>query len=66
MTNYILEELNVKQLTLAKDDSQFGVQLTAEPDHDRLGKRFKAEFKSIAPAIKGNYLSLIVFIYLFP
>lgn len=54
MRNYILEEVNVKELSLAEDDSQFGVQLTAEPDNDRLGKRFKSEFKNIATAIRGN------------
>lgn len=54
MRNYILEELNVKELSLAEDDSQYGVQLTAEPDNDRLGKRFKAEFKNLAPAIRGK------------
>lgn len=55
MRNYVLEELNVKELTLAEDDSQYGVKLTAEPDNDRLGKRFKGEFKNIAPAIKGKF-----------
>ena len=56
MKNYILEELNIKELTLAQDDSAYGVKLTSEPDNDRLGKRFKKEFKVIAPAIKSNYI----------
>ncbi|XP_003385671.1 PREDICTED: isoleucine--tRNA ligase, cytoplasmic [Amphimedon queenslandica] len=53
LKSYILEELNVKELSLVEDDSKYGVKLTAEPDNDRLGKRFKAEFKNISPAIKA-------------
>lgn len=63
LESYILEELNVKELSLVEDDSKYGVKLTAEPDNDRLGKRFKAEFKTISPAIKGTYT--IVFILSF-
>jgi isoleucyl-tRNA synthetase len=52
METYILEELNIKSLTLAQDDRKYGVQLKGEPDNDRLGKRFKREFKDIAAAIR--------------
>ena len=54
MNHYILEELNVRKLIVAEDDTKYGVKLTAEPDNDRLGKRLKGEFKKVAPAIKGS------------
>lgn len=53
MNHYILEELNVRKLIVAEDDTKYGVKLTAEPDNDRLGKRLKGEFKKVAPAIKA-------------
>ena len=53
----MLEELNVRSLVLAEDDSKYGVKLVAEPDNDRLGKRLKRDFKTVAPAIKGIFLS---------
>ena len=43
----------MKQLTLAMEDSQYGVKLQAEPDNERLGKRLKGDFKRVAPAIKA-------------
>jgi len=52
LESYILEELNVKTLTLAAEDSRYGVRLQAEPDNKGLGLRLKGEFKSVAPAIK--------------
>ena len=53
LEQYILEELNVKTLTLASEDSKYGVQLRGEPDNERLGKRLKGDFKKVAPAIKN-------------
>ena len=29
------------------------MRLQAEPDNDRLGKRLKADFKKVAPAVKA-------------
>ena len=52
LKSYILEELNVKELTVTTDKRKYGVTLRAEPDHKILGARFKAEFKSITQAIK--------------
>lgn len=49
---YILEELNVKELTVTTDKEKYGVKLKAEPDHKILGARLKGEFKSITQAIK--------------
>ena len=43
----------MKQLTLATEDSKYGVQLQAEPDSERLGKRLKGDFKKVAPAVKA-------------
>ena len=43
----------MKQLTLATEDSKYGVKLQAEPDNERLGKRLKENFKRVAPAVKA-------------
>ena len=53
--NSLLQELNVRSLVLAEDDSKYGISLQAEPDCDRLGKRLKADFKTVSPAVKGLY-----------
>ncbi|XP_043248058.1 isoleucine--tRNA ligase, cytoplasmic isoform X2 [Colletes gigas] len=52
LKSYILEELNVKELTVTTDKQKYGVILRAEPDHKILGSRLKAEFKSVTQAIK--------------
>ncbi|XP_012286151.1 isoleucine--tRNA ligase, cytoplasmic [Orussus abietinus] len=52
LKSYILEELNVKKLTVTIDKEKYGVALRAEPDHRMLGARLKGEFKSIVRAIK--------------
>ena len=41
---------------MEKDDSKYGISLQAEPDSDRLGKRLKADFKTVAPAVKGWFV----------
>ena len=43
----------MKVLTLATEDSEYGVKLQSEPDSERLGKRLKGDFKRVAPAIKA-------------
>ncbi|XP_032893153.1 isoleucine--tRNA ligase, cytoplasmic [Amblyraja radiata] len=53
LEKYILEELNVRQLTLSTDKDKYGIRLKAEPDNMVLGKRLKGAFKSVAAAIKG-------------
>ena len=40
-----MQELNVRELSLATEDSQYGMQLQGEPDNERLGKRLKGDFK---------------------
>ncbi|XP_071568513.1 isoleucine--tRNA ligase, cytoplasmic [Temnothorax nylanderi] len=52
LKSYILEELNVKKLTVTTDKQKYGVTLKAEPDHKTLGARLKGEFKQIIQAIK--------------
>lgn len=52
LKSYILEELNVKTLTVTTDKEKYGVTLRAEPDHKNLGARLKGEFKSVMAAIK--------------
>ncbi|XP_044012686.1 isoleucine--tRNA ligase, cytoplasmic [Aphidius gifuensis] len=52
LKSYILEELNVKELTVTTDKEKYGVQLRAEPDHKTLGFRLKGEFKAIIKSIK--------------
>lgn len=53
MERYLLEELNVRCLVLVEEDKKYGVRFVAEPDNDRLGKRLKRDFKTVAPAVKG-------------
>ncbi|XP_034022071.1 isoleucine--tRNA ligase, cytoplasmic [Thalassophryne amazonica] len=52
LQKYILEELNVRQLTLSSDKDKYGIRLRAEPDHMVLGKRLKGAFKAITASIK--------------
>jgi len=52
LEKYVLEELNVKTVTLSGDKSSYGVTLRAEPDHKTLGLRLKGAFKSVMAEIK--------------
>ncbi|EMP39735.1 Isoleucyl-tRNA synthetase, cytoplasmic [Chelonia mydas] len=52
LEKYILEELNVRQVTLSTDKDRYGIRLRAEPDHMVLGKRLKGAFKAVMTAIK--------------
>ncbi|XP_075040062.1 isoleucine--tRNA ligase, cytoplasmic [Mixophyes fleayi] len=52
LEKYILEELNVRQVTVSTDKQKYGIRLRAEPDHMVLGKRLKGAFKSVMAAIK--------------
>ncbi|XP_070558772.1 isoleucine--tRNA ligase, cytoplasmic-like [Ptychodera flava] len=52
LEKYILEELNVRQLTTSKDKEKYGVHLKAEPDFMVLGKRLKADSKVVAKAVR--------------
>jgi isoleucyl-tRNA synthetase len=45
--------MSLLKLTLASEDSKYGVHLQGEPDNERLGKWLKGDFKKVAPAIKA-------------
>ena len=49
---YILEELNVRSVTLSSDKASYGVTVRAEPDHKTLGFRLKGDFKPVMAEIK--------------
>ncbi|ODN00370.1 Isoleucine--tRNA ligase, cytoplasmic [Orchesella cincta] len=53
LENYVLDELNVRKLTLCNNKAQFDVHLKAQPNHQILGAKYKADFKNIANAIKS-------------
>ncbi|XP_028405493.1 isoleucine--tRNA ligase, cytoplasmic-like [Dendronephthya gigantea] len=52
LENYILEELNVKKLTVSSERDKYGIHLKAEPDNQTLGRRLKGAFKQVSQAIK--------------
>ena len=45
LESYVLDELNIKTLTLSSDKANYNVSLRAEPDHKTLGFRLKGAFK---------------------
>lgn len=53
LEKYVVEELNVKKVTLSSNKAQYGVKLRAEPDHKTLGLRLKGAFKAVMAEIKG-------------
>uniref|UniRef100_A0A8D1FQ09 Isoleucine--tRNA ligase, cytoplasmic n=1 Tax=Sus scrofa TaxID=9823 RepID=A0A8D1FQ09_PIG len=52
LEKYIIEELNVRKVTLSTDKNKYGIHLRAEPDHMVLGKRLKGAFKMVMTSIK--------------
>ena len=46
---YILDELNIKSLTMSTQKAEYNVTLRAEPDHRTLGSRLKGAFKGKSP-----------------
>lgn len=53
LETYVLDELNIKKITLSTDKEKYGVSLRAEPDHKTLGARLKNDFKAVTQAIKS-------------
>lgn len=53
LEKYILEEMNVRKITVSTDKVKYGVSLKAEPDHKTLGARLKGDFKAVTQAIKS-------------
>jgi len=52
LEKFILEELNVRSVTVSSDKASYGVTLRAEPDHKTLGFRLKGDFKPVMAEIK--------------
>jgi len=52
LQSFILEELNIRSVTLSSDKASYGVTLRAEPDHKTLGFRLKGAFKPVMAEIK--------------
>ncbi|GIX95595.1 isoleucine--tRNA ligase, cytoplasmic [Caerostris extrusa] len=52
LEKYIVEELNIKTLTVTKEKQNYGVVLRAEPDVKEIGKKFRSESKKISQAVK--------------
>ncbi|XP_041347698.1 isoleucine--tRNA ligase, cytoplasmic-like [Gigantopelta aegis] len=53
LKKYILEELNVRELTTTTDKEKYGIHLKAEPDHKVLGVKLKGDFKPTMAAIQA-------------
>lgn len=62
MNQYIIEELNVRKITLSTDKVKYGVSLKAEPDHKTLGVKLKSAFKDVMADIKviGEFFEFIL------
>uniref|UniRef100_A0A0B7BCJ2 Isoleucine--tRNA ligase, cytoplasmic n=1 Tax=Arion vulgaris TaxID=1028688 RepID=A0A0B7BCJ2_9EUPU len=52
LQKYILEELNIRTLTITMDKSSYGVTLKAEPEHKQLGKKLTSALGVVTAAIK--------------
>lgn len=52
LERYVLEELNIKNLTLTTEKEKYGVKLRAEPDIKALGMRLRNESKAVIQAIR--------------
>ncbi|KAJ8957846.1 hypothetical protein NQ318_001842 [Aromia moschata] len=53
LKEYVLSELNVRQIHTTTDKSKFGITLRAEPDHKVLGARLKEHFKAVTQGLKA-------------
>jgi isoleucyl-tRNA synthetase len=52
LENYILDEVNVRQLVVSSDKDKYGVKLKAEPNFRLLGARLKSDQKKVANYLK--------------
>ncbi|XP_050676164.1 isoleucine--tRNA ligase, cytoplasmic [Leptidea sinapis] len=52
LLTYVVEEMNVRKVTLSNDKEKYGITLRAEPDHKTLGARLKGDFKAVTQALK--------------
>lgn len=52
LRSYILDELNVLEVTLEKDESRYGISYKAVPNFKTLGQRLKKDFIAVQAALK--------------
>ena len=52
LQSYIMEELNVRKVTVSQDKVKYGVQLQAQPDFKALGARLKNDLKKVMAELK--------------
>ncbi|XP_077485922.1 isoleucyl-tRNA synthetase [Amblyomma americanum] len=52
LKQYILEELNIRQLTVTVEKEKYGVLMKAEPDIKALGLRLRGESKAVSQEIR--------------
>lgn len=52
LRDFILRELNIKELTLSSDKERYGVKIVAQPDFKVLGKKLKGDLKAATIEIK--------------
>jgi len=53
LSNFIKDELNVKETVTTTDKAKYGVKLVAQPDHKTLGLKLKGAFKGMIPKIQA-------------
>ncbi|KAI9355066.1 tRNA synthetases class I-domain-containing protein [Zopfochytrium polystomum] len=53
LQSYILEELNIKKLTVTADEAAYGVRYDLKPDHKTLGQRLGKAYAGVRKALGG-------------
>ncbi|KAJ1560950.1 isoleucine--tRNA ligase, partial [Cladochytrium tenue] len=53
LQTYILEELNIKKLTVTADEKSYGVRYELKPDHKVLGQRLGKAYAELRTALAG-------------
>ncbi len=51
LESYILEELNVKQVTVSAEEKKYGIKYKLEPDHRILGQKLKKDYAKVRKAL---------------
>ena len=60
LSNFIKDELNVKETVTTTDKAKYGVKLVAQPDHKTLGLKLKGAFKVGSHMVEGLlYLKIL-------
>lgn len=58
LEKYVMEELNVRKITLSGDKDRYGITLKAQPDHVLLGKRLKG--LTVKPACFASSIAISI------